>query len=153
MKFDEGNKGVLTVPKYEECFVYFLLKNGEVIYVGQTRHGLARPLSHRDKEFDEIKIIYCDYAELDFLEDKYIRKYRPIHNKQNNRALRMGLVRVRDSIREQKGYSKYTLPRLRKLLKSLNIQTETDYYNGKETISFDDYKTVMEYIGSGENGS
>lgn len=146
MKFNETDKNIITVPKYEDCFIYFLLKNGEVVYVGQTQHGLTRPLSHRDKDFDEIKILYCKSNELDILEDTYIQKYKPIYNKQNNYAMRWSLIRVRNCIRQQKGYENFTVPRLRKLLKELNINPIKDYYNGKETISFGEYQIIVNII-------
>ena len=145
MKFEETNN-IITVPKYEDCFIYFLLRNNEVIYVGQTQHGLTRPLSHRDKDFDEIKILYCKPNELDILEDTYIQKYKPVHNKQNNYVMRWSLTRVRNCIRQQKGYEDFTVPRLRKILKKLNITPTKDYYNGKETISFKEYQTIVNII-------
>ena len=146
MKFLENEKDIITVPKYKKCFVYFLLNDGEVVYVGQTQNGLTRPLSHHDKIFDEIKILYCSADELDLTEDKYIRKYKPIYNKQSNYAIRWSLKRVRDCIRNQTDLTDYTVPKLKKVLKKLNITPEKDYFNGKETISFDDYISVMEYI-------
>lgn len=59
MKFCEDESMVITIPKYASNLVYFLLKDNEVVYVGQTTQGIVRPFSHRDKDFDEIKIIYC----------------------------------------------------------------------------------------------
>ena len=150
MKFAEDNKNVLTVPKYEDCFVYFLLKNSEVVYVGQTQHGLKRPLSHCDKDYDEIKILYCSVEELDFIEDTYIQKYKPIYNKQNNYGMRWGLKRVRDCIRKQTTLSNCTVPKLRKILKSLNIEPQKDYYTGNETISFNEYVNIIEYLRGNE---
>ena len=153
MKFSEVNENVITLPKYQNCFVYFLLKGGEVIYVGQTNNGLIRPLSHRDKDFDEIKILYCSAEELDLIEDKYIQKYKPVYNKQSNYAVRWGLKRVRDSIRRQTALTNYTIPRLKKVLKKLNITPEKDYFNGNETISFDEYVLVREYVSKEENNN
>lgn len=153
MKFSENSNNIITVPKYENNFVYFLLNDGEVVYVGQTKNGLIRPLSHRDKEFNEIKILYCDSDELDITEDKYIQKYKPIYNKQNNYAVRWSLKRVRDCIRNQTRQTNYTVPRLKKVLKELNIIPERDCFNGKETISFDEYTVVMEYIRRRGNGN
>lgn len=101
-KFDE-HENVITVPRYNDVFIYFLIKSGEVVYVGQTKQGLTRPLSHRDKDFDEIKIMYCTENALDSLEDKYIQKYKPHYNKQSNYAMRWGLQRVRNEIRKATG--------------------------------------------------
>lgn len=153
MIFSEQDKNIITVPKYDNCFIYFLLQQKEVVYVGQTEHGIIRPLSHRDKDFDEIKILYCNPNELDILEDTYIQKYKPAYNKQNNYAIRWSLTRVRNCIRRQAGYEKYTVPRLKRVLKELNITAVKDCFNGKETISFDEYKAVIRHLGVGENGA
>lgn len=152
MKFCEKGKQFITVPKYQNCFVYFLLKDREVVYVGQTRNGLSRPLSHRDKEFDEIKILYCAGADLDILEDTYIQKYKPFYNKKNNCAIRWSLLRARNCIRKNIGLSDFTVPMLKRLLKELNIETNIDYYTGRPSISFDEYRTVIEYLRSVKNG-
>lgn len=151
MNFYEPNKSVITIPKYEKCFIYFLLKENEVVYVGQTTQGIIRPFAHKDKDFDEVKIIYCEPSELDITEDSYIQKYKPLYNKQNNYAVRWGLLRVRNCIR-LKFYPDYTIPKLKKLMKQLNIQPLKDCYNGKLTITFDEYKQIMEHLKGVENG-
>lgn len=149
-KFDE-HENVITVPRYNDVFIYFLIKSGEVVYVGQTKQGLTRPLSHRDKDFDEIKIMYCAENALDSLEDKYIQKYKPYYNKQSNYAMRWGLQRVRNEIRKATGIENYNVTRLNKLLKELDIKPEIDDFNGRHTISFDDYKTVMKHFANGKD--
>lgn len=143
MKFCEDKNEVITIPKYESTFVYFLIKENEVVYVGQTKQGLIRPLSHKDKDFDEIKIIYCKSENLDMCEDKYIQKYKPIYNKQNNYAIRWGLLRVRNKLREKLGSNKLTIPKLKRLLKGINIYPQIDSYNRNETISFDEYQKIV----------
>lgn len=149
MRFSEKGKQVISIPRYNDCFVYFLLKNCEVVYVGQTKNGLARPLSHRDKDFDSIKIIYCEESMLDITEDTYIEKYKPRYNKQNNYAIRWSLLRVRNSIRANLGLTTFTVPNLKHLLAHLGISTRLDRYTGRQSISFDEYKTVIEYLRSG----
>lgn len=61
-----------------------MISKNNVVYVGQTQHGISRPLSHNDKVFDEIKILYCNINDLDILEDFYIEKYKPKYNKSRN---------------------------------------------------------------------
>ena len=146
MKFAESDKRIITLPQYENTLIYFLLKNGEVVYVGQTKKGISRPLSHHDKKFDEIKILYCPENELDYTEDKFIQKYKPVYNHQCNYKERWGLKRVRNHIRQYTGQVNYTVPRLKRVLNELNIVPEKDCFNGSETISFDEYELVMEYI-------
>ena len=91
-------KDAITIPINYKSFIYFLIKNNVVVYVGQTKQGLYRPFSHRDKEYDEMKIILCEPNKLDLIEDKYILKYKPIYNKEINSAY--GLLNARNRIRK-----------------------------------------------------
>jgi hypothetical protein len=145
MEFNEDDEDIETIPNRFKALVYFLINEKEVVYVGQTNNGLTRPFSHTDKNFTEVKIFPCLPQQLDYWEDHFIQKYKPIHNKQCNYKMRWGLQRVKKSIRKYK-YPKYTLWDLRSLLKILKISTQKDIRN-KETITFDDYKKVMEYFG------
>ena len=78
MKF----KGVY--PK--EIFVYLLLKNNQVIYVGQTTNGINRIKQHfakKEIEFDEYRTIKCSKKDLNNLEDFYIIKYKKKYINEN----------------------------------------------------------------------
>lgn len=143
MKFEE-TKDVITIEKYQNVFIYFLLSKSEVMYVGQTKQGIVRPMSHKDKCFDEIKIIYCKENELDLLEDLYIKKYKPYYNKAVNYSMNYSLSRTRNKIREHFNDKVFNLTRLKKIIKLLNIQV----YSHDITlyISVDDYKRIIDYI-------
>lgn len=144
MIFSE-NGDIVSIKNFHNAFIYFLLKNNEVVYVGQTTRGIIRPFSHTDKDFDEVKIIFCETFELNILEDTFIQKYKPMYNKQNNYATRWNLHRVRNSIRKQI-IPGYTISMLKNVLKQLSISTEKDRSTGKETISFDEYKEVFDFL-------
>lgn len=59
-------------------FVYFLINDGEVVYVGQTIHLMPRIASHkRDKDFDSYNFIECKASELDLIESFYIHALSP----------------------------------------------------------------------------
>lgn len=65
-------------PAPEESCVYFLLKDGAVIYVGKSRSLQARIASHQsDKDFDRILILACEPSVLDEVEQYWIRKLQP----------------------------------------------------------------------------
>lgn len=83
MKFSETAQAkTINIVGFPTVFIYYLLKNDEVVYVGQTRQGLLRPFCHiRDKDFDEVKIIECKKEELDSKEAEAISKYTPKYNK------------------------------------------------------------------------
>lgn len=61
--------------------IYMLIKNNEIVYVGQTTKGFQRILHHYlDKDFDKIFTQPCNNKDLDKLEVTYIIKYRPKYN-------------------------------------------------------------------------
>ena len=151
MRFSETGSNIKTIPNITDSLIYFLLDDDEVVYVGQTQHGLRRPFQHFDKWFDEIKFFHCQQEELDYWEDHYIQKYKPVYNKQFNRKMHKGLHRVRDLIRKYK-FPKYTLWDLKAVLKELAIVPQRDTYSGTVTITFEEYKAVMRYLGINTEG-
>lgn len=148
MQFCESEEITITIPRYQNTFVYFLIYDKEVLYVGQTSNGIVRPLSHKDKLYDEIKIIYCDKKDLDLAEDKYIQKYKPKYNRQNNYKMCYGLLRVRNCARKLTNNNTITIYTIRNLLKTLSITPRKDIYTDKDCISYDEYVRLMEYLGN-----
>ena len=112
MKFEEEN--CIDVLKYENCFVYFLLKDNEVVYVGQTTVGISRPMAHYDKDFDRIKLMYCEVEELNELENKYIIKYNPKYNKTYNYAMWYSFDRIKSYIRAKTLCKNFTITKYSK---------------------------------------
>ena len=140
----EETKNVITIEQYQNIFIYFLLLKKEVVYVGQTKKGVVRPLAHKDKVFDEIKIMYCKENELDLLEDIYIKKYQPYYNKAVNYSMNYSLSRTRNKIRNYFNDRSFNLTKLKKIIKLLNIKVYT--HEITPYISVDDYKTIIEYL-------
>lgn len=79
MKFSEPEYASFTFPVYE-YLIYFLCQGDVVVYVGQTKAGLYRPFSHKDKKYDNVKVIPCKLNELNTLEQQFIEKYKPRYN-------------------------------------------------------------------------
>ena len=110
MKF----KGVY--PK--EIFVYLLLKNNQVIYVGQTTNGINRIKQHfvkKEIEFDEYRTIKCSKKELNNLEDFYIIKYQPKYNiKINSSVVKSTYIihKIKDII----GFNPYSIKRIDEII-------------------------------------
>ncbi len=88
MELDESNT-ILLSPSFCKLhgIIYFLLLDKEVVYVGQSKNGLSRALSHPDIKHDSIAIYECEIPELDYFEDFFIAKYQPVCNKKFNGAL------------------------------------------------------------------
>lgn len=151
MKFEEENS--IEIKKCNNVFVYFLLKNNIVVYVGQTKNGLLRPLSHKDKDYDTIKIIYCKENELDFLEDYYITKYNPIYNQMYNVSMNYGLKRCKIKLNEyfKNNYNgkKIGIPLIKKIINKLEIKIYS--INGNSYIKTNDYEKILDFLKNKEN--
>ena len=88
-KFDskgllDGNSIVHKSITYDHvCGVYFLIHDGAIVYVGQSKNVLFRLAEHRRddvKLFQSFYFIECKASELDNLEALYIQKFKPVHN-------------------------------------------------------------------------
>lgn len=146
MKFEEEN--CIELPKYQNTFVYFLLKDNEVIYVGQTVSGIVRPLMQRDKDYDTIKIKYCSKEDLDIMENDFIMKYRPKYNKIHNVLAMYSFFKARDVIRQQTWNEKFNVRDLKKIIKKLEIETTNRIGEIKENnklIRIEDFNKILAY--------
>lgn len=145
MKFEENAKAI-PIPILRSSFIYFLLLDENVVYVGQTKTGISRPLSHENnKMFNSIKIIECDKEELDYLEDKYIAKYKPVYNGTIEYALNYSIERVHKKISKRFSLSIPSI-KLYEIFKMLKIRPFIDLINGKEYITNADYCTLYNYL-------
>jgi hypothetical protein len=67
----------------ESGYIYFLMKDGIIVYIGQT-YSLAtkRPYAHTDKSYDKIMVYELkDKTQLNALESYLIYKLNPFYNK------------------------------------------------------------------------
>lgn len=67
----------------QNYYVYFLIKNEEIVYVGATVNFVRRLHQHKvDKDFDSFNYIRCcSDEEMNKLELEYIVKLKPKYNK------------------------------------------------------------------------
>jgi hypothetical protein len=66
MNYDNIKQKILDravlAEKINKPIVYALIKDGEIVYVGQTRKGIVRILAHvNDKDFDSYSIMEKDF--------------------------------------------------------------------------------------------
>lgn len=147
MQFDEPNS--IKIEQYKLIFIYFLLDNNEVVYVGQTTQGLSRPFSHhRDKTFNEIRLIYCKADQLDELENKYILKYNPKYNKIINCTNIVSVSKLRSTVRslffKHDCFNAITKKRLNTIFHKLNI---TPFgFNDRLYIQKYEFDKVIEFV-------
>lgn len=136
-------KNFISIEEYKKVFIYFLIKNDEVVYVGKTTQGIFRPLSHRNKDYDKINIIYCDVDKSDKLESYYILKYKPKYNKELNYNSFYTMNMVVQKIKREIDFN-FNLWRLKSIIKETQINIQE--FNGKKYISKDDFKEIIAYI-------
>ena len=118
----EGRRGSSEEKHYEQVFIYYLLKDDEVVYVGQTTQGLTRPFHHDGwKDFDEVRIVHCEPNQLNVFESVAIEKYKPIYNKSAG-VSNCSLNSARTKVRELTGRSDIYLPDVKKAMKALGIE-------------------------------
>lgn len=83
-------------------YVYFLLKDGNVVYVGQTDNILNRIKSHqKNKNFNNVAYITTTKDKLNYLENYYIMKYEPFYNKLSTDYRCMSSAYIIKKIREK----------------------------------------------------
>jgi hypothetical protein len=64
-----------------ESAIYILMKDGAVIYVGQTGKLIARIAQHSEKKvFDRVLYVECDIDNLNWMEGRLIKYFKPIYN-------------------------------------------------------------------------
>lgn len=74
---------VFTKPSLNPCYVYFLIRNNKVVYVGQALCVDDRFKNHlkSDKEFDRISYCRVSKHEVNEVEAFYIHKFSPELNR------------------------------------------------------------------------
>lgn len=143
--FDFDNCHVLYKRQLFTDYIYFLIKNEEVVYVGQTSKGLCRIYQHLDnKDFDKIYLLWVkDKNELNKLELFYILKYKPFYNKSYKVANTMvSLKKVRNYLRDILRKDSLTVVDVRKILNQYKIKI---FKNEKinESIYKDDFSKLQ----------
>ena len=149
MKFEESE--FLDLTDTPLVFIYFLIHDDEVVYVGQTMRGLSRVYSHiHNKHFTKIYIIECDEDELDYLEDYYIFKYRPIYNKRPNYKCNFSIHRLIKEINNIYG-SRLTKPKIKKMIKELELVPRE--FDGELYFSIEDFYQIIGCIDDYKKGA
>lgn len=79
------------------AWVYFLVRDGVIVYVGQTSN-LRKRLGHhaQHKDFDSYSVLRCDDRYVDIIEAHYIRKFDPPLNKHPGNYRRWRAIRGRE---------------------------------------------------------
>lgn len=146
MKFNEPKYGI--VQDVRKGLIYFLIKNEEVVYVGQTHNGFYRVYEHTDKDYDIAYYIDYDVDDLDKVEGEYIIKYQPKYNKMLNNSyiklhgIRQRLNRTIRSVYEEAGlrYKYITSKKVMQLLQHEKIKIHE--YELESYVYFEDFAII-----------
>jgi len=70
-----------TIPFKKDEYIYFLLNNNELIYIGQTVNMSMRISTHlSSKEFNRVYYFTISEDQKSLVESLCINEYKPIHN-------------------------------------------------------------------------
>tara|TARA_R110002012_G_scaffold306394_1_gene511074 strand:- start:226 stop:921 length:696 start_codon:yes stop_codon:yes gene_type:complete len=87
--------------------IYFLIKDSEVVYVGQSINVYSRVNTHsQDKDFNKIHVLPCGIEELDDLESAYIHHLHPRLNGRTARSVRAPIV-IDELLERSEKYQEY----------------------------------------------
>lgn len=87
----------INVPKYftlndlRVSGIYFLIKKGKIVYIGQTvnlSNRLSASTYHPCRDYDYIRVVACDGCKMKYYERRWIIKFRPKYNHMHIWSLR-----------------------------------------------------------------
>jgi Uri superfamily endonuclease len=100
--------GLKQLAPVQLCVVYFLVRDGVVVYVGQTKSSWPRRVwqhaRDREKHFDDVWYVECkDAATMMQMEARYIRELWPEYNRIGKRLTRVDRELLRHEITRGRG--------------------------------------------------
>lgn len=122
----EGDVIGSSVDSCNDVGIYFLIRSGKIVYVGQSRAPYKRVRSHRrDKVFDRFMVMPCSPYSLCDVEAFLIKRFKPILNISLNPDYAdfdcCGHDRLRYLILEDFNAGGYSVERFKERLKELLI--------------------------------
>lgn len=150
VSLEDIKKGSVAINEFQFPGVYFLLKDNEVVYVGQSGNVFSRCSSHVScKDFDSISWIPCIKSELNNLEADFIVKIKPkLNASMPSNDKYWPTSKLLKTIKDNYGI-KLSLEDLRRSIQILNIEPciqlqqsafmhgpsiTTNYYVAKEVL-------------------
>lgn len=125
--------------------VYFLINDGEIVYVGQSKLGLSRVYQHRDKVFDGVYYIPVKADMLDTVENYYILKFKPKYNKTLSKYGFISLYVLRKRMKENGLPAPYFhIPKIKQAIRTLDIGISV--FNGLFYVSDRDGQKIIDYL-------
>lgn len=142
-------KNLTILPNIQSPIIYFLLDNDEVVYVGQSKVGLYRPYTHKDKTFTHVAFINCKECELDDKETEFIKKYKPKYNKKAGNS-DYSLTRTKAVIKSQTNIHNFNVHDLRRLINKFEIKTYM--FENSEYMTGYDFERIFLFVKETSDG-
>lgn len=73
----------LTLEDIKISCIYFIVKDGEILYIGQSKNFLVRFMAYKKANYDYIRIIPCKPENLLAYEKRWILRYMPKYNERH----------------------------------------------------------------------
>lgn len=120
-----------ALERHKICGIYFLIRERNIVYVGQSQDIMARLSTHAngDKLFDSFNFVACDPAELSNLEAEYIVQLNPEYNLKlpiNDKWMTLEMLR-RYARSLGIGYAA-----IKKFIESREIRSYSGYYSASD---------------------
>lgn len=64
--------------------IYFLIRDGIIIYIGKTKFLPVRLAGHSVRDYDTYRLIPCAVDKLAVYEERWIKRFKPVKNKHFN---------------------------------------------------------------------
>lgn len=120
--------------------VYLLKKNGNVVYVGKTKNGFKRIMSHyKKKDFDTVEIREVENDRLNEVEANLILDFKPKYNMTMPNSF--SVKKLREKIKEDIGFNIYAID-IKRICKHLDIELE--HFNGLTYVRDYNYNKIVE---------
>lgn len=147
MRFEELNCIHINRTELPQYFIYFLVDNEEVVYVGQTKNGITRPFEHcKNKKFDAVYLLPVAEKDLDQLEGIYILKYAPKYNGKINNTHCYPYSKIKTILRSYPQYKNITHNEINKYVCELNLKGFMDPYNHLFKLHEYEFVQLLSYL-------
>jgi hypothetical protein len=134
----------IKVSEFIKTGVYFLLKEGKIVYIGTTTRYPLRFFAHRDKkDFDAVRFIeypesLCYRAEL-----RLIKYFKPLYNKTG---------KPNPSAKRKETKSKYNFPKESGTVSTINYSNYRELYLYRSSLCGFSRRANIKYRTSANNG-
>lgn len=147
MKFEE-DRNITTVPNVCKPIIFFLLDDGEVVYIGQSKNGLRSAYQDTTRVFDSVSFFTCEEDELDKIQADMILKYQPRYNRTLPGRIYFSFRKTRELVRQDPSFKTFSLFDLKKMIKKIGLTVYA--FDGVSYINAESFEKILNFLADGE---